>query len=118
MKTQTIEYKDGDLGLRGHLAYDDQKSGKRPGILVIPEGLGLGGHAKRRAEQLTELGYVAFAGDPYGDGRVFTSMEDAGKAAYGLMGDAAKFRQRCRAALDQLAARPEVDTNRLAMMGY
>jgi hypothetical protein len=28
MKTETIEYKDGDLGLRGHLAYDDQKSGK------------------------------------------------------------------------------------------
>jgi dienelactone hydrolase len=118
MKTDTIEYKDGDLGLRGYLAYDDQKNGKRPGILVMPEGLGLGKHAKRRAEQLAQLGYVALAGDPFGDGKEFTNMEEAGKAAFGLMGDSVKFRHRCRVALDQLAALPQTDPNRLAMMGY
>jgi len=75
--TQTLEYKDGDLGLRGYIAYDDQKSGKRPGILVMPEGLGLGKHAKRRAEQLAQLGYVALAGNPFGDGKEFTNMEEA-----------------------------------------
>src|SRR5260221_14589882 len=37
MKTETLEYKDGDLNLRGYYAYDDQKAGKRPGILVMPE---------------------------------------------------------------------------------
>src|SRR6202022_163968 len=46
MKTETIEYKDGDVTLRGYLAYDETKSGKRPGILVMPEALGLGEHAK------------------------------------------------------------------------
>ena len=30
MKTETIEYKDGDVTLRGYLAYDEKKSGKRP----------------------------------------------------------------------------------------
>jgi dienelactone hydrolase len=118
METQTIEYKDGDLGLRGYLAYDDQKSGKRSGILVMPEGLGLGKHAKRRAEQLAQLGYVALAGDPFGEGKEFTNMEEAGKTAFALMGDTMKFRSRCRVALDQLAALPQVDPNRLAMMGY
>jgi len=118
MKTQTLEYKDGDLGLRGYIAYDDQKSGERPGILVMPEGLGLGKHAKRRAEQLAQLGYVALAGDPFGDGKEFTNMEEAGKVAFGLMGDTMIFRRRCRVALDQLAAQPQVDPSRLAMMGY
>ena len=37
MKTETVEYKDGDVTLRGYLAYDDKKSGKRPGVLVMPE---------------------------------------------------------------------------------
>ena len=35
MKAETIEYKDGDLTLRRYLAYDDKKSGKRPGVLAI-----------------------------------------------------------------------------------
>ena len=56
MKTETIEYKDGDVTLRGYLAYDETKSGKRPGILVMPEALGLGTHAKSRAERLAQLG--------------------------------------------------------------
>src|SRR5262249_58767639 len=49
MKTETIEYKDGSLTLRGYLAYDDQKAGKRPGVLVMPEAFGLGKNAKSRA---------------------------------------------------------------------
>ena len=52
MKTETIEYKDGDVTLRGYLAFDDKKSGKRPAVLVMPEALGLGAHAKKRAERL------------------------------------------------------------------
>ena len=55
MKTETIEYKDGDVTLRGYLAYDDKKSGKRPGVLVMPEAFGLGEHAKKRAERLQSL---------------------------------------------------------------
>jgi len=81
MKAETIEYKDGDVTLRGYLAYDDKKSGKRPGVLVMPEAFGLGEHAKKRAERLAELGYVAFAGDPYGNGVEVSSLPEAMKLA-------------------------------------
>jgi hypothetical protein len=64
MKTESIEYQDGDLVLRGFLAYDDTQSGRRPGVLVMPGGFGLGANAKSRAEKLARLGYVALAGDP------------------------------------------------------
>ena len=60
MKTETIEYKDGDVTLRGYLAYDETKSGKRPGILVMPEALGLGTHAKSRAERLAQSSFDFF----------------------------------------------------------
>ena len=60
VKTETVEYKDGDVTLKGYLAYDDAKPGKRPGVLVIHEWWGLNEYAKSRAEQLAKLGYVAF----------------------------------------------------------
>jgi dienelactone hydrolase len=68
MKTETLEYQDGSVTLKGFLAYDDQTSQKRPGILVMPEAFGLGVNAKNRAQRLAALGYVALAGDPYGNG--------------------------------------------------
>jgi dienelactone hydrolase len=118
MKTQTFEYKDGDVNLRGYLAYDDQKSGKRPGILVMPEAFGLGANAKTKVERLAQLGYVALGGDPYGDGRELSDLAEAVKVATALMSDPAKLRGRGRAALDQLAAMPQVDSSRLAAIGY
>ena len=118
MKTEVIEYKDGDVTCRGYLAYDETKSGKRPGILVMPEALGLGTHAKSRAERLAQLGYVALAGDPYGGGKEYATVAEAIKSATELMSDPVKTRSRGRAALDKLASLPQVDPNKLAEIGF
>jgi dienelactone hydrolase len=118
MKTETIEYQDGGVTLRGFLAYDDTKSGKRPGILVMPEAFGLGTHAKERAQRLAALGYVALAGDPYGNGAEYNDLQEAIKHVGALREDPAKFRQRGRVALDKLASLSQVDPNRLAVIGY
>jgi dienelactone hydrolase len=118
MKTEACEYKDGDVTLRGYLAYDDAKAGKRPGIIVMPEAFGLGAQAKRRAEMLAGLGYVALAGDPYGDGVEFTDLQEAIKRAGAIFAEPAKARQRVRVALDKLASLAQVDTTRMASMGY
>ena len=118
MKTESIEYQDGTVTLRGFLAYDDRKSGKRPGVLVMPEAFGLGTQAKERAERLAALGYVALAGDPYGNGLEVNDLQEAIKRAGALREDPAKFRQRARVALDTLASLPQVDPNRLAAIGY
>jgi dienelactone hydrolase len=118
MKTEKLEYRDSDVTLRGFLAFDDQKSGRRPGVLVMPEAFGLGAQAKRRAERLAELGYVALAGDPYGDGLQLNDLQEAIKRATALFADPSKSRARARAALDKLASLPQVDPNRLASIGY
>jgi len=118
MKTESIAYQDGAVTLRGFLAYDDKKTGKQPGILVMPEAFGLGTHAKERAERLAALGYVALAGDPYGNGVEYTDLQEAIKQVGALREDPAKFRQRGRVALDKLASLPQVDPNRLAAVGY
>src|SRR5262245_23910161 len=118
MKTENIEYRDGDVTLRGFVAFDDRQSQKRPGVLVTPEAFGLGTHAKQRAERLAALGYVALAGDPYGNGVEYSDLQEAIKYAGALREDPANFRRRARVALDKLASLPQVDSSRLATIGY
>ena len=52
MTTQTVTYTDAGVTLKGFLAYNDKQTGKRPGILVMPEAFGLGKNAKNRAKRL------------------------------------------------------------------
>jgi dienelactone hydrolase len=118
VKTETIEYKDCDLSLRGYLAYDETKSERRPGVLVMPGGFGLGANAKSRCEMLARMGYVAFAGDPYGGGREYDDIKEVFKLVTALRADTAGFRRRGRVALDQMLALPQVDSNRVAAIGY
>ncbi len=68
VKSQLVEYKQGDTVLEGYLAYDDAISGKRPGILVVHAWMGLDDNARKRADMLAQAGYVAFAADIYGKG--------------------------------------------------
>src|ERR1019366_4910208 len=81
IKTETVAYKVGDRTYKGFLAYDDAVKIKRPGILVVHEFWGLDDYAKKRTEQLASLGYVAFAADMYGDGKVAEHPKDAAKMA-------------------------------------
>ncbi len=118
MTTKTLTYADGNTTLKGYLAWDETRPGKRPGVLVMPEAFGLGEGAKTRARMLSDLGYVALAGDPYGDGKEYSDLPTAMVALGALMGDASVLRARVRAGLDTLAALPEVDSTRLAVMGY
>ena len=118
MTAETVTYSDAGVTLKGFLAYNDKVTGKRPGVLVMPEAFGLGKNAKARAQRLAELGYVALGGDPFGDGREFTDLQEAIKVAGALAADPAKFRARARAGIDKLASLPQVDSSRLAAIGY
>ena len=68
MQTQDIDYHADGARLVGTLIVDETRAGRRPGVLVAPEGLGLSDHTRNIARKLAEAGYVAFAMDYYGDG--------------------------------------------------
>lgn len=117
--TKTVEYRQGDTVLEGYLAYDDAAKGKRPGVLVIHEWKGVGPYEKGRAEQLAQLGYVAFAADIYGKGvRPATNEQAAAEAGKYRGNDRTLLRARAAAGLDKLASFPQVDPKRLAAIGY
>lgn len=115
--TKDIEYKlpTGQMA-RGVAVYDDAREGKRAGVLVIPEWWGLNDYPVMRARQLAEMGYIAFVADMYGDRHTTTSPQEAGQLA-GKAGKAglAKLAQ---PALDELKKMPQVDSSRIAAIGF
>ena len=116
--TKTIEYRQGDTILEGHLAYDDSLSGLRPGVLIVHQWLGVTDYEKQRAEKLAALGYVAFCADIYGKGIRPQSIKEAGIEATKYKTDRALLRLRVNAGLAQLKKTERVDTKRVAAIGY
>ncbi|MGE5184637.1 MAG: dienelactone hydrolase family protein [Acidobacteriota bacterium] len=118
VKTQLVEYKQGDTLLEGYLAYDDAAKGKRPGVLVVHAWMGLDDNARHRTEMLAQLGYVAFAADIYGKGVRPTTRAEAGKLAGTYKKDRALLRARVNAGFQQLLKDPRVDPSKTAAIGY
>lgn len=116
--TQAVPYKLGEVEMIGYLAYDDAVNEKRPGVIVVHEWWGLNDFAKEKVRALAELGYVAFAADIYGGGKVATDSNEAGKLAGQFRENPALLRERAKAAYDTLAADPHVDASKIAAIGF
>jgi dienelactone hydrolase len=117
MRIEDIEYTVEGRRMVGHLAVDDRRPGRRPGVLVCHEGPGLDEHAKGRAERLAGIGYAAFALDYHGDGKRL-DPEHMMEQLVALMGDPDSIRRRANAGLDILLSQSEVDPTRIAAIGY
>lgn len=118
VKSEPVEYKQGDTVLEGWLVYDDAGTGRRPGVLVAHDWYGVSDYVKGRAEQLAQLGYVAFVADIYGKGIRPQTSKDAAAVSGKLKDDRALIRARMNAALDILKNNPRVDPDRIAAIGY
>lgn len=117
MRQETLTYRADGLTMQSRLFFD-AASDPRPGVLVFPEAFGLGEHAMARAERLAALGYVALACDLHGAGRVEADLQEAIGLLQPLLADPARTRARAAGALQALVARPEVDSSRVACIGF
>jgi len=118
LKTEVIEYKHGDAVLEGYLAYDDAIEGKRPGVVVVHEWWGQNAYVKKRAEQLARMGYIAFALDMYGKGKVTKDPKEATEWSSLFRNDRAFGRARAAAGLAVLKNHKLADPRRIAAIGY
>lgn len=115
---EDIEYFHDTTRCCGVVAVDDRWQKKRPGVLVVHEAWGLGKHAIDRARMLASMGYPAFAADLYGGRCCPSTLAEARALTTQLRSSPQILRDRARAALSVLAARPEVDSSRLAAIGF
>jgi dienelactone hydrolase len=117
LKTTDIDYSVGGTKYIGYLAVDEARAGKRPGVLLAPEGPGLGDLCKSFARKLADLGYVAYAMDYHGGGKVVELPEAMGRIQ-AFMANPQGIRDIATTALGVLKSQPQTDTTRLAAIGY
>ncbi|HUW26003.1 MAG TPA: dienelactone hydrolase family protein [Gallionella sp.] len=113
-----VSYTANGTTLKGWIAYDDAVKGKRPAVLVVHEWWGHNAYARKRANMLAELGYVALAVDMYGDDKQAQHPDDAGKFAGEVAKNKPLAKARFEAAMKLLRKQHNVDGHRLAAIGY
>jgi dienelactone hydrolase len=118
VQSKEIEYRQGDTVLQGFLAWDDAAKGKRPGVLVVHEWWGHNAHARAQATRLAKAGYVGFALDMFGKGKVATHPKDAMAFVQEATKDPEVAAARFDAALDVLKQQPQVDPEKIGAFGY
>jgi dienelactone hydrolase len=118
LKSETVTYKDGEAVCEGYLAWDDALAGKRPGILVVHDWMGVSETTREVVDRLAGLGYLALAADIYGRGIRPKDRTEAQAQAGVWRKDRAALRTRTRAGLEFLKGNPSVDPDRLAATGY
>jgi dienelactone hydrolase len=116
VKTQWIDYKQGDTPLRGYLAYDDANKDKRPGVLLVHRRDGMSALTLKNAEMVARLGYVVFAPDIFGV--VPKKTEEEVEQSTKFNNDRPLMRARAQAGFDLLRNNPMVDTSKIAVLGY
>ncbi len=118
IKTEEVGYTADSLSMKGYLAYNENATGKSPGVIVIHEWWGHNDYVRKRADMLAEMGYVALAIDMYGDGKLAAHPDDAGKFAMSVMGNIESAKTRFNAALEMLKSQKSVDADKIAAIGY
>ena len=118
VKGTEVTYASDSTNLKGYIAYDENKKGKRPGVLIVHEWWGHNDYVRERADMLAELGYTAIAVDMYGDGKQAGHPDDAGKFAMSVMTNLPEATARFNAAIKVLQEHESVDQEKLAAIGY
>jgi dienelactone hydrolase len=118
IKEQVVTYNSDGITFKSYVAYDENISGKRPAILVIPEWWGLNEYARHRARQLAGLGYIAMAVDMYGDGKTASNPQEAQAFTKPFYSDPQLAKARLDEAIIQIRKNKFTDADNIAAIGY
>jgi len=116
---QALVYNGPGGPFEGVIAYEDEITTMRPGVLVVPNVRGQKEADTLKAEALARLGYVGFACDVFGRGKR-TTQESPDMAVYmnELNADRGLLRDRLQASLDALKGFDRVDPAKTATIGF
>ncbi len=123
MRTETVTYQVDGKAMQGVLVWDDAVKTPRPGLLMIPDWLGINARNTDFAKQIAGRDYVIFVGDMYGEDVRPADGDEAQAAVRPLLADRALLRTRVAAAFAELKtlatkhAAP-IDASKLAAIGF
>ena len=115
---EEITYETDSTLMRGYVAHNSAIDEERPGIIVVHEWWGHDDFARKKAEKLAELGYVALAVDMYGQGKTANHPEEAMAFSSKVMKNFDTAKARFEAAVETLKADKNVDNNKISAIGF
>jgi len=121
MITHTVDYEIDGEAYQGLLVYDEAVTEPRPGLLMVPNWMGVTDNAAKKAYRAAGTDYVVFIADLYGRDIRPTDAKQASAAAGEVRSDRAVMRKRVNAALEVFKAQSDtvaLDTQRLGAIGF
>jgi dienelactone hydrolase len=113
-----LQYSDGDTVCKGVYFKPAQATEPLPVVLVAHAWDGLNDEVRGKATRLAEAGYLAFAIDVLGGGRVMTDFADLMPTLTPFLTDRAMLTRRVQAAVAAAKTIPGADPSRMGAMGY
>jgi dienelactone hydrolase len=119
MMKKPLSYEVDKTKLEGVLVYDDARAAL-PGLVLVPNWMGVSEANVRQAELVAQRGYVVFVADMFGAGARPKSSEEASKASGALKADRPLMRKRVQAALTVLKAQKDakLDPKKIGAIGF
>jgi dienelactone hydrolase len=118
MTTEKLAYRDGDVALEAHVAWDETRAEPRPAVLIAHAFAGQGDFERQRAERLAELGYVGIALDNYGKGVFGRTRDECTALMRPFLDDRGTLQRRLLAGFEAAKRHPRVDASRIGAMGF
>jgi len=115
---EEVEYKAGDTVMKGYIVKDVRCKNKTGAVLVVHEWWGQNEYARKRADMIAELGYIAMAVDMYGDGKQANDAVEAMKLSSEVQRNLPLEKERFEAALKILRQNRLVDPSHTVAVGY
>ena len=121
MHADPVQWTVGDKAFEGVLVYDDAGAARRPGLVMVPDWMGMTEGAIAKAKHIAGDDYVVLVADVWGKGTQPKDSGEAGAMAGALRDDLPELRARINEALSVLrtnAAGAPLDAARLGAFGY
>lgn len=101
-RAEPISWSHGGTDFDGYLVFDPDEDDLRPGLLMVPNWMGVNDSAIEKAKQIADDDYVVLLVDMYGRGVRPANAQEAGAAAGAVYADRPALRGRIQAALETL----------------
>jgi dienelactone hydrolase len=121
MVTQAVPYEIDGKAFEGTLVYDDSVKTPRPGLLMVPNWMGVTTAAADQAKGIAGQRYVIFIADMYGKGVRPGNPEEARAAATVVRSDRPLMRKRAQIGVETLkaqGAKVPLDLASLGAIGF
>ena len=116
-----VTYEVDGTSFEGVLVYDDAVKGMRPGLLVVPNWMGINEDNLAQAQEVAGKDYVLFVADLYGKDVRPKDRTESAKVSGVVKGDRKLTRARMKASLDAFRSQfkqARVDEKRIGAIGF